>query len=135
MRELVFRQWNEEWGRFYYWGINVKELIGEKYADIFKSPHLDSEFKESEQYTGRRDSKRTKEYPEGQMIFENDRVNFRNCSDEEFSEVEVGTIVFSSDYYGFAMSLDRKFSVEYPLCILSDFEVIGNVHEGIKDSE
>ena len=69
------------------------------------------------QYTGLRDCKRTKEYPEGQMIFEGDIVR--------------GT------FYGFPMPLENYVFVigwqedvaGYKANYFENVEVIGNIHD------
>ena len=130
MRELIFRQWYKDWRSFYYWGINVRGVVGEKYADCFKSPCLDPDFKESEQYTGRRDVKRTSEYPKGQMVFEGDIV--KCCAPNSYEiETFVGTIMFCDKMGGYVISDNEDPSFRHYFWNLETIEVIGNVHQSV----
>lgn len=84
------------------------------------------------QFTGLRDCKRTKEYPEGQMIFEGDIVHavyksgYTGIPNKDFG---IGVIKYSETYYsGAAYQIDiigepgcRVFSASLQV------EVIGNV--------
>lgn len=68
------------------------------------------------QYIGLKDKKRTKDYPMGQEIYEEDIVKFQNL---------VGIIKWREDTCGF-MITDKKGYVFSPLV---KCEVIGNIHQ------
>ena len=81
------------------------------------------------EFTGLKDSKRTEEYPEGQEIYEGDRVKLGTLSTKEEPEEDehIAQVMFSKGqfwctYYGFPVqswALNDK-------CFI---EVIGNIHD------
>jgi len=68
MRDIKFRAWDKDSKRMFSWEalLQLMDLI-----DIFVDESL-----ELMQFTGLKDRKRTKEYPEGQEIYEGDIVKF-----------------------------------------------------------
>ena len=81
-----------------------------------------------EQFTGLRDSKRTKEYPKGQMVFEGDKVKASIYGDEEPQLLEV-------QYREGGYVIDYEDSESD--CVLvgwfvGNLEVIGNIHTEAK---
>ncbi len=133
MREILFRAketFNGEWVEGYYefgysaeteepthymWVLNHTEKYGEMFMVIPETVG---------QYTGLRDCKRTKEYPEGQMIFEGDIVCFHgNLYDGIFS------IVFADGCFRLGTKNGYSYTLQN-LC--SALEVIGNIHDNLE---
>ena len=82
------------------------------------------------QYTGLRDCKRTKEYPEGQMIFEGDIVkHHRTLWGADNSDV--GTIQWCQKTCKFyrTSKFDTVHIVEIWEDTAEEYEVIGNIHD------
>ena len=87
------------------------------------------------QYTGLRDSKRSKDYPEGQRVFENDRIKV-HYEAGIFGTKEcdvIGAIVYQ-DCAFFFKSDDGKINefayIVYEHC---EIEVIGTIHDKEKE--
>lgn len=69
-----------------------------------------------EQYTGLKDTKRTSQFPEGQEIYENDKVKFGSL---------IGIVVFDIETASFRVKISEHSST----CLINHFEVIGNIHD------
>ena len=79
------------------------------------------------QYTGLRDDKRTKEYPEGQMIFEGDVVK-HYCSTVDKTVFDIGKIYWDENICQFRRTSRIEGQV-YDIDNSCSYEVIGNVHD------
>lgn len=135
MSEPIFRAFNNK----------TKEWIDEFYIDqegnIFivecgDNCYLDAVLCRS---TGLRDSKRTKEFPDGEMIFENDIVKFYYHGDKKDSNLSIGMIRYSKRRGAFMIKIDDNISsillcenIPTSMCITdpdTNIERIGNVLE------
>ena len=81
------------------------------------------------QFTGQYDSKRTKEYPNGQEIWEGDRLRYNTGFGGEPKERD-GVVVFKNG----AFMLDNA-SMQLSWYISFGCEVIGNIHEEMREKE
>jgi len=95
------------------------------------------------QFTGLKDCKCTKEYPEGQEIYEGDLVKYKTCEqgkdDEYYEETKVvhfrsGSFGFQEWYYDENNKLTENLyhfsnATSTFYCKNYDAEVIGNIHE------
>ena len=122
MKEIKFRQPIYENGkivRWHYWGFK---------DGLYQLPINQHE---SYQFTGLKDNKRTKEYPEGQEIYEGDIVKFEKWSISK-TETRYCKVIFSdgsfrlngkSGYIG-DIEISTWFIEDYKLKV--KLEVIGN---------
>ena len=130
MREILFRgkridngKWIE--GGFSYGGNRNESIICPKH-DFSKEVLPET----VGQYTGLRDCKRTKEYPEGQKIFEGDYIVCRQAIEGNFIDehIEIGYVEMKHGAFG----LHRKQGYYRPFKDwLEDYEyeVLGNIHD------
>lgn len=83
------------------------------------------------QYIGLRDCKRTKEYPEGQMIFEGDICRFREWNNGDMCWV--GKVHYEHQQFvisgGKNKECDSPFTLVMSRFSSENIEVIGNIHE------
>ncbi len=130
MRNIKYRAWYEDNFDGIWKMANVRDIIwncGVVVIDVFTDDnrlfYQPLDFKLM-QYTGRRDIKRTKEYPKGQEIYEGDIV--RVSSDKYIRIIE-----WSEDEASFkARMLPNETENIRPLYMNEeDFEVLGNIHE------
>ncbi len=116
MRELKFRQAitdKDGTFRWHYWGYLHIDTFG---LPVFINPlgPVEWDKRPSYQFTGQKDKKRTEEYPEGQEIYEGDKVS---------SGFWGGTVEFVSGAFKIVQpgySDSSNFDVT---------EIIGNVHQ------
>ena len=79
-----------------------------------------------EQYTGLKDKKRTKEYPEGQEIYEGDIVDV-SMSYGGGTLPHRGQIVFDDTFAAFGTKNEAGITLLHNHC-LHTLEIIGNIH-------
>lgn len=89
--------------------------------------------------TGLRDCKRTKEFPDGQEIFENDIVKFYYYGEEKDSNLSIGMIRYSKRRASFMIKIDDNISsillcenIPTSMCITdpdTNIEIIGNIFD------
>lgn len=134
MREILFRgkrKDNEEWAEGCL--LNDSEQDESYIAECFedRAAYIREVIPETVgQYTGLRDCKRTKEYPEGQPIFEGDIVKREytlwHGEKKKTRETQIGVVFYSDTDCGF--NLKNACNLRKPWD--SDtLEVIGNVHD------
>ena len=103
MRELTFRTWNSNTGKFYY--IHLTEIVGlERTIQIPQNSII-------EQYTGCKDST-------GKEIYEGDIIKYKDM---------IGFIEFICGM--FVCSWNAQPEVELAYMMIGDLNVIGNIHE------
>lgn len=139
MREIKFRVWNPTLKIMVndVNGINIGEyVVAEIVHGMLNATYLAESglWKDAEimQFTGLRDSKQTKEYPNGQPIYEGDICSVINPWGEADKpcivayDEKVGGYTYSPEYgYGdFDIS-----TIGWAMDIGYRFEVIGNVHD------
>ena len=120
-REIKFRTpifyADGKFARFHYWGF-IK--------DGFISPiNLNNKVKDKDnyQFTGLTDKKRTKEFPNGQEIYEGDILSGKN-------EGVPALVVWNISGAGFELKWgDKEESYGYTHRTYNALEVIGNIHE------
>ena len=121
-REIKFRTKNKTTNEWYYF--NLKQLF--ELGEIEKWEW----FKDWGEYTGLKDKKRTKEYPEGQEIYEGDIVRTDN-----FNGVHTFIVKYENEYCGslgaFVFRNDGRISSVH--CEATKIcEIIGNIYENNK---
>ena len=120
MRETKFRQpiWMDgKFAYWHYWGfVKRGEFTGPGY-------HAEKALEESQQFTGRRDSKRTEEFPEGQEIYAGDQLSAPTSP--------TYTVVWSDIEARWCMTGEsRDGGFQIPLTNGLDFlRVIGTIHD------
>ena len=134
MREIKFKAYDPETEEWYYsdkeYGDHWFEFkdgtlmcfgIAENPGTIHEPPYPESyECEDVLQYTGQKDNKRTKEYSEGQKVYEDDIVY---CGD-------IHVIEWDENDLGWILSIGRDGMTSYPLFQLkNDIEIIGNKQE------
>lgn len=131
MRELKFRARNENDTRWIYWtmGYTFDENL-----DVRTMQYID--FETTVQYTGLKDTKRTKEYPDGQEIYEGDiwkhrfevipkKAGYKKVILKHgcFGFIPIFPKLCHPDDIGFKPFYDQEDDVVW------EGEVIGNIHE------
>ena len=138
MRETKFRQpiWMDgKFAYWHYWGfVKRGEFTGPGY-------HAEKALEESQQFTGRRDSKRTEEFPKGQEIYAGDKVVLKNNWMQIQKMELIGEVIYGCAAYGIKVEqvcIWDKYNVPSPemndiywfLNIVDkDIEVIGTMHD------
>ena len=124
MREHKYRAWDKEEKRF--WTQKEMTEIGGYYYN-WGLGNYDGRFILME-YTGLKDKKRTKEYPDGQEIYEGDIV-YATTRGEQF-ETEIAIIRWS-DYLKCLIAYSKDTDIDdcLPIGRFYEFEVIGNIYE------
>lgn len=123
MEEIKFRAWLKKEKKMTN-TFSLPEILYE--GDGFNTPTLTQMV--LMQYTGLKDSKRTKEYPEGQEIYEGDIV--RSITGKAASAVgEEGVIKWYSCPPGFGVKWEYISNCRIEREWLEDMEVIGNIYE------
>jgi len=140
MRDIKVRMWSKIANKFFY---NREAMLCLDQQNRFNDKdgtghnHV-GDGMVFEQYTGLKDSKRTKEFPEGQEIYDGDILKILNLEGYQdlFCTIEAGfefeaTVSFESFMWGVQ---DDEGIVYLEFFKLDDegfkFEVIGNIHEG-----
>lgn len=122
MREFKFRAWHKLNKRFegcYTYGYTMDFINGQIYH---MGMNVTDRF-EVMQYTGLNDCKRTKEYPNGQPIYEGDIIKCGNS---------IGYIVYDADSFIIKWSENKDFWNNVLWVHLESVEVIGNIYENPK---
>lgn len=139
MRKIKFRAWLKKEKRMLYdfrgWfdmpegRMVCLETEDSYYTNDFESlPEEEAEFMQS---TGLKDEKRTKEYPEGQEIFEGDIVKLLSWIDKDvvvikFGEYNIGEFEYALGWYFYV----KRSGMEYPFIEFNErYEIIGNKFE------
>ena len=113
MREIKFRQFIKNTGKFHYWS-SIAPPLGP----------MDDDPRESEQYTGLKDKN-------GKQIYEGDIARFKDCL---HGRIQTGVVTFELDQQsmtsGFKLShLSRDDDWILHMDSTDWLEVIGNIHE------
>lgn len=126
-REIKFRAWDKE-NR----SMHDVEFLGEEVLKIRGAEWENRENFEVMQYTGVNDNKRTKEYPEGQPIYEGDILQI-NIMDWNRPGNVIASGKAAVEYRGCTFGVEWGFSRDFSgLDSFSrncTFEVIGNVFD------
>ena len=138
-RVLHFRGWDNKLNQFFFWGVGI-DMYGEHGFSYFTSPPHSQLI--HEQYTGFEDKNDVKIY-EGDIISFNGNMTADNsCGIEPngyiYDEESKHTVIFDSSMGMFTLDFDEDEDWKYKrdthgLFVGSNFEVIGNIHEGIKE--
>ena len=123
MREIKFRAWKKSESRYVLWN----ELLSN--PEHLKLVLERIMYESLEQFTGQKDKKRTEEYPDGQEIYEGDKVKAPAMGTDAICEVFWGINCWClKDQNGLTTGL-------YPHGGEFTPEVIGNIHENPKAKE
>ena len=106
-----------------YWVDDELQLhIGIKYANLPFFNETAEKF-EIVEYTGLKDCKRTKEYPEGQEIYEGDIVRYFSY------EARDGKQIRPERFYAVEFDIDNLFKTKNIIQGNGTLEIIGNIYE------
>ena len=122
MNEIKFRDWDEEKKEMYI----PLEIQFSGNVSFYKdgpittlTPHI----LHLMQYIGLKDKKRTKEFPEGQEIYEGDILRVRGRKKVGYYNSEV---IYQKQ--GFTLKSNKTY-LNDDSCLLVGVEVIGNIHQ------
>jgi len=120
MRERKFKVWDKvhkKWlGTF-----TLKELSQSTIFIDYGERNI-----EIVEYTGLKDKKRTKEYPEGQEIYEGDIVKYSAFNEQKELQNYINPIFWEQNFASFSVGNEHSF---WALSTCEDVEVIGNIYE------
>jgi uncharacterized phage protein (TIGR01671 family) len=132
MREIKFRAWDTERKKFV-----TPEDAEEAYINWENNYLVKHCTLTLMQYTGLKDSKRTKEYPEGQEIYEGDICEL-DGGGERTSKMKVGfengCFVVYPDWLKEKKAIELKWYTDWREEIMT-IEVIGNIYENKEEEE
>ena len=130
-REIEFRAWSKN-GNAYINGFNMIGFSTGQGAPARKLQRFDTEWEMDaivlEEFTGRRDSKRTKEYPEGQKVWEGDVIRF--IENEALPEF-IGVVEYEKNkaaYWIHNAVTESAFYI-WDMTTDSTIEVLGSIHQ------
>ncbi|MBU7320299.1 YopX family protein [Paenibacillus oleatilyticus] len=134
MREYKFRyRFKNHIGETCSLVLSMEQIEGSKdfYTSLRQSLGFEWELQGRDEWTGLRDSKRTKEYPNGQEIYEGDIIQFPDpCTRSQSGyELSTGVIEWHADEAKFDVTGRESVDLETFWEDIDMAEVIGNIHE------
>ena len=124
MREIKFKVWDKKNKKMIY----PKGILFDGRIVDFSCGMLEPfEGYEIMQYTGLRDSKRTKEYPNGQEIYEGDIVETVTASGSPFGNIDV--VRYQDGGFKLVDDTDSLLPIYIGDKEVISIEVIGNIYE------